>query len=59
MGNGLRTMCHEFCAGYEDHFRFGDDSPAIASDSLAAMNWRRGLVLALPMILMMETRDQK
>jgi len=39
---------------------------AIASDSIAAMNWRRGLLLAginlavaVPMILMMEARDQK
>lgn len=38
----------------------------IASGSLAAMNWRRGLLLAginlavaIPMILMMEARDQK
>ncbi len=41
-------------------------SSAIASGSLAGMNWRRGLLLAginlavaVPMILMMEARDQK
>jgi hypothetical protein len=41
-------------------------TPAIAFGRLAAMNWRRGLLLAginlavaLPMIVMMEARDQK
>ncbi len=43
-----------------------DHPSAIGSDSLSAMNWRRGLMLAainlavaVPMILMMEARDQK
>ena len=47
-------------------FPEGDLLAAITSDSIAAMNWRRGLLLAginlavaIPMILMMEARDQK
>ncbi|MGA3373657.1 MAG: hypothetical protein ABSC48_18060 [Terracidiphilus sp.] len=49
-----------------NNFRFTGHASAIASGSLEAMNWRRGLLLAginlavaVPMILMMEARDQK
>jgi hypothetical protein len=48
------------------NFRFGGHSPAIVSDNLAAMKWRRGILLAAvnlavaaPMILLMEARDLK
>jgi hypothetical protein len=48
------------------NFTIDGNSQAIASGSLAAMNWRQGLLLAginlamaVPMVLMMEARDQK
>jgi hypothetical protein len=50
----------------ENHFRIASHTSAIAFGSIAAMNWRRGLLLAginlavaVPLILMMEARDQK
>jgi hypothetical protein len=51
---------------WRGNFRITCHRSAISFGSLAAMNWRRGLVLAginlavaVPMILMMETRDQR